>query len=254
MHSGSIAIQPKRAQWFDFQSVEASLRSAYRQAHIQYRRDDDLEVATANHRRLAGILESICSSFGRRISVLDAGCGTGRYFHCLKDVARLVGIDLSPEMLRAAKTPVRQQEISAEKIELVCGNIHGVSFPPRSFDFIYSLGMFGHGCPLTVELCDKFYDWLATGGELFFNTLDVRTFPVATRLRKRVRRVIWPLLPRRCRQILQTRGGGLPFFGLTKRSLEATLNASPFGEFDVCRHACRSPLWRGVHLECRASK
>ena len=254
MRSSSVSIKPRPLTTVDFTTVEESLKNAYRDVHSQYRQDDELEVATANHRRLAIILQTISASFGRPITALDAGCGTGRYFHCVKDVRRLVGLDLSPEMLQAATTPVRQHEITAEQIELICGNIHLASFAPQSFDFIYSLGMFGHGCPLTVELCNKFRDWLCMGGKLFFNVLDVGTFPLLTRLRKRLRRFLLPMLPERWRKAVELRRGGLPFFGLTHRSLAAILRASQFSHFRVSRRVCRSPLWSGVHLECLAWK
>ncbi len=39
-----------------------------------------------------------------QIDVLDAGCGTGRHFHCLQHVRLLVGVDISAEMLRAARS------------------------------------------------------------------------------------------------------------------------------------------------------
>lgn len=238
----------------DLRQVEASLQAAYREASVQYRRDDELEVATKHHQRLALILAQISSSFGRPISVLDLGCGTGRYFHCLSDVTKLVGVDLSPEMLQAAQTPVRQEEVSIENIELIQGNIHVVSFPDQSFDFIFSIGMFGYGCPLTVPLCDKFHRWLRVGGTLFFNALDVATLAPMGRVRNQARQWLYPLLPRAWRNRLEERPGRVPFFGLTKRSLRAILSASQFREFSISQSGCRSPLWKGIHLECEAWK
>ena len=44
--------------------------------------------------RFSGWLGGICDRFGRDIDVLDLGCGTGRYFHALRHVRRLVGIDV----------------------------------------------------------------------------------------------------------------------------------------------------------------
>jgi len=248
---GVVQIEPKNR--IDFQPIEESLRAAYRQIHLRYRQDDELDAATENHRHLARTLHLISASFGRPISVLDAGCGTGRSFHCLKKTAHLVGIDLSQEMLMAAQTPVRREEISAERIDLICGNVHLLSFAPRSFYFIYSLGMFGNGCPVTVEICNKFHDWLTPDGKLFFNALDVATFPLATRLRRRLRRLLMPMLSTRWRAVLKQREGP-PFFGLTKSRLGRILAASPFREFKIRRQVRRSPLWHGVHLECTALK
>jgi hypothetical protein len=76
-------------------------------------------------------------------------------------------MDITPEMLSAARNPVNGHLITAETTELVRGNIFFARFKPHSFDLIYSFGMFGHGCPVTVEVCDKLHSWLAPGGCLF---------------------------------------------------------------------------------------
>ena len=91
MYPGVFSIGPRRRRAINLRKVEQNLQTAYRDVHVQYRRDDELEVNTSHHRRLALILEQITSSFDHPISVLDMGCGTGRYFHCLKNVERLVG-------------------------------------------------------------------------------------------------------------------------------------------------------------------
>jgi hypothetical protein len=157
-------------------------------------------------------------------------------------------------MLQSAHAPVHQHQISAERIELVCESVHQAAFPPQSFDFIYSLGMFGHGCPVTVELCNKFHDWLAPGGTLFFNTLDLATLPLLGRMRKLAARRILACLPEQWRERWENREGRLPFCGLTKRNLRAILFASRFNDFIISTQGCDSPLWKGVHLECEAIK
>src|ERR1700722_865570 len=102
----------------DYGKVGESISASYAQVAARYRCDDEIEVTTENHAHLRNILGAISSSFGRPISVLDAGCGTGRYFYCLKNVKCLTGIDISQEMLRIAGSPVRQEEITAGTIEL----------------------------------------------------------------------------------------------------------------------------------------
>jgi SAM-dependent methyltransferase len=231
-------------------AVEDGLRAAYRQVWSRYRSDDELEVRTENHRRLTRILGGLSSSFGRGISVLDAGCGTGRYFHCLNGVERLVGMDLSPEMLAAARAPVRSEEISARQIELLCANVFLHQWPPASFDLIYSLGMFGNGCPVTAEICDRFHEWLRPGGKLFFNTVEVSTLPWRVRVRMKLRRVLARTLPKS--EARHRRA--IPFFAMTKRELRKLLRGSRFEKFSVAQVGCVSPLWQGVHLECLAEK
>src|SRR4051812_13209243 len=97
----------------DYQVLEENIREGYRRVTAQYRRDDELEVTTENHCRLGRLLRRICRSFPPGIAVLDVGCGTGRYFHCLENVAHLTGVDISENMLAAARNPVRKEWITA---------------------------------------------------------------------------------------------------------------------------------------------
>src|SRR6516162_1504271 len=162
-----------RAGAMNYHVVEETIRAGYREVTSQYRRDDEVEVTTLNHRRISATLREICGSFHDAIKVLDVGCGTGRYFHCLANVDTLTGVDITEEMLREAKHPVRNEDVTVRNIRLLRANIYAAEFPAGSFHFIYSLGMFGNGCPVTAGICNKFYEWLLPGGVLFFNTVDV---------------------------------------------------------------------------------
>ena len=236
----------------DIQRAETALQASYGAGAARYRSDDDIEVTTPQHRRLAAKLAEISFSFGRPIAVLDVGCGTGRYFYCLQNVDRLVGMDITPEMLAAARQPVNGYLVSAQSIELVRGNVFFASFAPCSFDLIYSFGMFGHGCPVTVEVCDKLYSWLAPGGCVFFDTIDLAGLPWAERGKKVVRRRIYAVAPSRLKVLLDERQKDTPFFGLTRRELARILGASRFRQFRIASEVCESPLWQGRHLECMA--
>jgi SAM-dependent methyltransferase len=238
----------------NLQQVEERIRADYRQATAQYRRDDEIEIKTANHRRLCGLLGRICSSFQRPITVLDVGCGTGRYFHCLDNVEHLTGLDVSEDMLAAAAEPVLKEEITARQITLLRGNAYLADFAPRSFDFIYSLGMFGHGSPVTAQICDNFYRWLKPSGKLLFNVVDVAGLPWCYRTRRRLKAFIYPLLTKHMRRSLDERAQRSPFFALTKLELLRVMAHTKFAEFSVASHGCESPLWNGRHLECLAAK
>ena len=236
----------------DILKAETALQAGYAAGAEQYRQDDEIEVTTPHHQRLAEALGELTSSFGRAISVLDVGCGTGRYFYCLRNVERLVGMDISPEMLAAARRPVNRHLVTARRIELIRGNVFMASFARRSFDLIYSFGMFGHGCPVTVEVCNKFYSWLNSGGYLFFDTIDVGGLPWAERLKKGLRKRLYATGPRRLRAALDRRQQGTPFFGLTRQELRRILAASRFTSYRVTSEVCESPIWQGRHLECLA--
>ncbi|HYG33521.1 MAG TPA: class I SAM-dependent methyltransferase, partial [Clostridia bacterium] len=160
----------------------------------------------------------------------------------------------SEDMLAAARNPVMADKISIPRIELIRGNAHLTSFPTSSFDFIYSLGMFGNGCPVTVEVCDRFYAWLKPGGKLFFNVVDVAGLPISHRTRRRLRAMIYPRLTRKLQRLLDEREQRSPFFSLTKAELLNLLSLTRFTNFEVTSHPCQSPLWNGRHLECLATR
>jgi ubiquinone/menaquinone biosynthesis C-methylase UbiE len=239
----------------NYEAVEETIKAGYREVSSQYRHDDEIEVTTPNHHRICATLQRICVSFPHPVKVLDLGCGTGRYFHCLTNVEELTGMDISDEMLQEAETnPVRQEMISVKKIELIRGNVYLRTFPSESFHFIYSLGMFGNGCPVTVELCNRFYDWLTPGGKLYFNTVDFAGLPLWYRARRQARDLVYPILSRRWKNVLDERESRQPWFSMTRDNLEDVMRKTRFTTFQVASHVCQSPLWSGRHLECIASK
>ena len=66
-------------------------------------------------------------------SILDAGCGTGRYLELLYgfNPSTLAGIDFAPSMLKVAKT-----KFSNSAVLLIGGRIDSIPFAERSFDFV----------------------------------------------------------------------------------------------------------------------
>jgi SAM-dependent methyltransferase len=238
----------------NYQVVEETIRAGYREAFERYRRDDEVEVTTPNHRRIQAKLRKLCLSFDHPIRVLDVGCGTGRYFHCVSNATDLTGIDISEDMLHAAENPVLPQAITVSNIRLKRANVYVEEFPAGAFDMVYSLGVFGDGCGVTTELCNKFHDWLAPGGKLYFNNVDMAGVPLSYRARQHIRELIYPVLTSRQRAALDERRARRPFFALTRRGLETIVRQSRFKKFEIESHPCETPLGWGRHLECVAVK
>jgi SAM-dependent methyltransferase len=238
-----VATEPRRD----------NLQDTYRKAAAEYRRDDEIEVHTDHHCWIWKTLADLSSSFGREIWALDAGCGTGRHFHCLKDVKSLVGLDLSPEMLRAARTPIRAELVSVKDIELVCGDVHKVTFPPRSFDLIYSLGMFGYGCELTVEVLNRFHDWLSPDGILLIDISDTSGVLRSVRFGAALKKLAYLMLPAVAQKRIDDRRG-IPFSPVSRKELARLLRQSAFPDWEIYRRPYQSPCWSVSKLECIATR
>ena len=238
----------------EYRNREEELSASYNLAAEQYRRDDEIEVQSENHRRLCGNLARMSDSFGREIDVLDAGCGTGRHFHCLNKVRRLVGLDISIDMLHAAANPVRRADVTARQIQLIRGSIYHQEFPAESFDLIYSLGVFGHGAKMTPELCATFHRWMRPGGRLYFNVIESSVDPTPVAVRRKLRKMVYPALPRPIQRKLDERAAQYPVFHMQHDELAAVVLQGGFTDFSLSLNVCRTPLWKGVHLECYAQK
>jgi ubiquinone/menaquinone biosynthesis C-methylase UbiE len=239
----------------DHRRFESSLSQSYDQGALQYRRDDEVEAQSENHQRLGGNLRRICRSFDRPIRVLEMGCGTGRYFHWLENTQLLVGTDISAEMLRHAEHPLHEEGVTAREIRLVRGNLYEMTFEPGSFDFIYSLGVFGYGAEMTSELGAKIGRWLTPGGRLYFNALERSGGGRISEFKDSMKTVVLPMLPGSIRQRIKDRNkDAVPVFNHTREQLEQLMGEAGFHDFTISSNTCHSPLWRGVHLECIARK
>lgn len=230
------------------------LAASYNRRAQQYRRDDDIEARSENHYRIGGNLRRICRAYPQPIRVLELGCGTGRYFHWLENVDLLVGTDLSEEMLKQARRPVRADEVTIREIRLIPGDIYEMSFDPGSFDFIYCMGVFGYGAALTPELCRSLHTWLAPAGRLYFDAIEIPSENRKDRLKRTIKSRVMPFLPAALRHRLAHRNSGVPVIRHTRRDVERVMEASGFLDFALSSNFCHSPLWSGVHLECIARK
>ena len=99
-------------------------------------------------------------------SVLDVGCGMGRFTKCLTGSDRqVVGIDLSPEMIARAKI----LEDDQGKLTFYCGNFLDLEFHPSSFDSVISVAALHH-MPLEIAV-QRMIELVRPGGTLIIHDL-----------------------------------------------------------------------------------
>jgi malonyl-CoA O-methyltransferase len=87
--------------------------------------------------------------------VLDAGCGSGRYLlHTLqRHAAQVIGIDLSPDMLRRAEVELNTCQTDAD-IALAQASISSLPLPDAWADLTISGLVIGHVEHLHQSLCE----------------------------------------------------------------------------------------------------
>jgi len=189
----------------------------------RYRVSDDRGINSPTHTALGDVLTEVSMSFDRPIAVLDLGCGTGRYFHYLKNLKSLTGVDVSPDMLRLAQHPVRESHFTVP-VTLLRANISEIHFRAKAFDLIYSIGVFGDYMPLDGYFVENTTRMLKREGRFVVTVLD-KNSPQSTSWKRRAAEAIRPVLPVRLRRKVQTR---LRSFGLTEDELRSLMEQSQF--------------------------
>jgi SAM-dependent methyltransferase len=125
------------------------IKSKYNYKYAEgYRQSDDLIKTMPEYWQLREFILKFFNKINGKKSVLELGCGTGRYFHLFDghQVDRFVGIDLSEDMLQIAKySPPFKEEISINPI-LICDDFMNVTNIGK-FDFVYSIGVLGEHMP-----------------------------------------------------------------------------------------------------------
>ena len=173
-------------------------------------RDGELEHVPS-HQELLSWLGGVCDRFERPITVLDLGCGTGRYFWGLRRVVSLVGLDASAAMLDQARQPVHGDRLKGVAITLVKGDLMTHVFPPASFDLVYSIGVLAEHVPLDRTLVSRVAAWLKPGGRFAFTTVHPASSSVPRTPQRRAAAAALALLPAPLTSALHRRfvSGGL---------------------------------------------
>lgn len=214
----------------------------------------DTQVAankSGSYRHFGAIVEQLSSSFGRPIVALDLGCGTGRHFNLLRNVDRLVAIDLSEHMIEQARNPIFADKITVKSIEYLVGDIYSKDLTESTFDLIYCIGVVGEYVPADAAFLRRLHALLRPGGVAFYTATDARSrVSVPENARASfVRRALnksFPVLPMSMRELVNL------YFSpsyTTPARMEKLLRASAFSRHALVPYQHTSG-WRGTTLGC----
>ena len=233
--------------------AHAWLQRTYDRTAGDYRAQDEEHISGHDYHHLSRILQDVSSAFGHEIRALDLGCGTGRYFHCVRNARELVGLDISQQMLDAAQHPVRAEDVTAREVTLTQGDLFSAKFPDGYFNLVYCLGVFGNGCAITARACEQIWKWLARGGLWFFDATDVSYLPRRARLKKNIAARMYSVLPTFAKNAWVKRTGWPPFFGNDLCGVRARLQKAGFIIEWITSRRSQLPAGAGYKLEvlCR---
>lgn len=125
----------------------------------------DTQIASAATVVVQNIFANNGESLGaiRGKSVLDMGCGSGRFSLALAKLgaAKVVGIDLGKESLERARRLAEQQGVG--NVVFTHGDVLDLPFDNESFDFVMCKGVLHHTGNLTRGL-DEYFRVMKAGG------------------------------------------------------------------------------------------
>ncbi len=144
-------------------------------------------------------------------SVLDAGCGGGRYSRITAEAgAAVVGVDFT---LAVEKAAALCRDLPA--VRFVQADLKHLPFPPASFDYVFSIGVMHHDAD-TRAVFDAVARMVRPGGKLAVWLYRRNTFwqeAINNALRRRTTRMSPERLERFCR--LGAVLGGVPLLNRT---------------------------------------
>jgi ubiquinone/menaquinone biosynthesis C-methylase UbiE len=177
----------------------------------KYRTMDDVLRAGPLVARFGGWIRELCESFGRPITVLDLGCGTGRYFWAVRHATELVGIDVSAAMLAEARRPVDAGHLEVSRVTLIEGDFLTQPLGQSRFDFVYSIGVLGEHTPFDARVAARVHRVLAPGGLFAFTAVHANSFSIPRTAKRRLGERLLPIAPGPVRSALRQRllAGGL---------------------------------------------
>jgi len=139
-------------------------------AHAEETRRRDKLAEYDEHLAVYGRHFASVPRSARPFSVLDVGCGTGRYFRLFADADLVVGLDPSSEMLKQAQCAVGVETLRRPPV-LVIGKTDDIPLLPGTFDLVYCIGVLGQLVPISKAQLEYLLKFCRNGGTAILSIL-----------------------------------------------------------------------------------
>jgi SAM-dependent methyltransferase len=223
-----------------YSALSARARRQYDQTYAaEYRESDDRGFGTPYHVDYEHLLSEVTNVSASTLSILDVGCGTGRYWHALHHARSIIGVDVSFDMLHEAKAPVCAEKITAP-ISLLQSEILNLPFHPQTFDFVYCIGVLGDFFPFDVSVCERLGSLVKPGGRLLLTVKDCRS-PCATSWKRELALRLLPFMPRSLQRAMSVRLRHR--LSCSEAELRTVFDAFPWSQYTITE--------RKVEAQCR---
>ncbi len=127
-------------------------------------------------------------------SLIDLGCGTGRWFHIYKNASLTVAIDYSFEMLKKAKERIILENL--KDIKLIRGDISNIPLKDNLFDCAISIGVLAEHAPLNDNIFREARRILKPKGKFIFTASKNKKSIILKMKLFQVLNPLFPLIPK----------------------------------------------------------
>ena len=114
------------------------MKNLSQKSKAYYQDNDYYEIFSASE-DASGEVGAFLKEISSNKTILDAGCGTGKYLEILEANSKeYVGVDLSYEQIKKA-----QNKVKKSTTKLICANLKEIPLPDNYFDLIISSWVLG---------------------------------------------------------------------------------------------------------------
>lgn len=169
-----------------------NLRYHGRKHAEEYTESDSTLSNSSDHVTISNWLSDHLKAEDKQMSrFLDLGCGTGRWFHVMKNADSILGADFSGEMLSKAKEKIAGGGVHTN-INLVRCDIFNLPLKKDLFDCVVSVGVLAEHAPLNDVIFEEVGRMLKSEGLFLFTAQKMGIIP---KLKVKAAQSLFPILP-----------------------------------------------------------